>query len=167
MDDVPLLETLLEQPDHVMTPAKKRIIQRYIELYRHRALGTTAEIYRTPFECLALTSLLTTESLAAAVSGAAALNVEYREGNYVFAPHQTYINFANRHLGGGVLGNGFVQEEFILCQSNFLPTLMRHPTFVDKTDAPVITRLSLFVDIDKQLYGDGMLATMMQVRCLL
>lgn len=40
---------------------------------------------------------------------------------FTFKSDEAFADFANRFIGGGVLGHGFVQEEIMLMQSNFLP----------------------------------------------
>jgi hypothetical protein len=80
---------------------------------------------------------------------------EFKLGNYIFREGQTYINFANEYLGGGVLKDGFVQEEFILCQSTVLPYLKKLSGFnrIGKNDGSLIAETHIFMDIDPDLYG--------------
>lgn len=94
---------------------------------------------------------------------------------YRYQNHEAYVDFANRYIGGGVMTQGFVQEEIEIFESSFLPWVaavrlqqLRNkdpntpvalpgcdgPNLLALDRTPVVTYWRMFTDVDsKTAYG--------------
>jgi len=92
---------------------------------------------------------------------------------YEYQDGEAYVDFAARKIGGGVLGEGFVQEEIAILESNFLPwvaavrggshegTRFCKTVSLKKLDQqPVVLGVRMFLKVVKQdeIYGGKKLA---------
>jgi len=153
-----------------LTEHKRQILERYVTLFRMTYDGVKRSglnnfrIFRCRYAKRLGRKLV--DSTPNGVN-----NVKMNMGTYRFVDHEIYVNFANSNLGGGVLGNGFVQEEFILTQSNALPFFVKSLAGFNKIcdsynlkgtpqasrhlRGPLILDLTLLFDIPQGLYGHG------------
>ncbi len=49
------------------------------------------------------------------------IHYHLRAQPYAYRDGEAYVDFANRKIGGGVMTRGFVQEEILMLETNFLP----------------------------------------------
>ncbi len=102
--------------------------------------------------------------------------IEYTSGyyDYIGSPLEHiksfFVNFANKYLGGGVLGKGFVQEEIMMLQTPDMFTALFHRPghrtrvagegALQGSPAPLIFNgVHRVLEIDNCLYGHGLYNT--------
>lgn len=132
-----------------MNPGKRRCIEEYIRYFPVAMSKDSVIFYKGPGLSLPPTN---------APLNLDANKVRLQPGNYSFNPNECYINFANREIGGGVFRNGFVQEEFLLCQMDALAFLSHAKQNGCKVtdENTIIIQCNKIYDMDPDLYANSM-----------
>ena len=81
-------------------------------------------------------------------------------GGYEYKPMEVYVNFANKRLGGGVLGRGWVQEEIATFESNIVVLchwLASHrvPALENLDACPRLLSMQHLFYVHPKYFGDG------------
>lgn len=73
---------------------------------------------------------------------------------YKWQTDQIYVNFAARHLGGGVLNTGWVQEEFLITCLDLLPFISQlSQEYTELHKNPAIIRTNAIFEPNLKFYG--------------
>lgn len=116
------------------SPNKHLLLKKHLDLavqhYGTHLQGSKVRIFHPhPLADNILLQMNLTGQAGAAVQDVAAeqdlvlggLSYHLKASPYTYRSGEAYVDFANRKLGGGILREGFVQEEILLLETNVLP----------------------------------------------
>jgi hypothetical protein len=166
---------------HPAGPNKRALIAKHLELasqnYNDLIEGSRVRIFQP--NALTDQEILQTRLASARPPVLAALDQPWdlqqgslhyhlTAGPFVYRDGEAYVDFANKKIGGGVLGGGFVQEEIMLLETNFLPwvaavrgsrhsgtTFARDISLKQLDRVPVVIGVRRFLEVANQseIYG--------------
>jgi hypothetical protein len=120
-------------PKFPIPPPKKALLDRHIQLAQdHWSLVENSKVAILRPGTLTAAQILGTRLEAPHPPQVAQVDLDQdsalgpihyhlRAQPYAYRDGEAYVDFANRQIGGGVMTRGFVQEEILMLETNFLP----------------------------------------------
>lgn len=147
-------------------PNKYAVIQKYLELWNNYY---PTDIDGSEIQIFKGKEISDVDLLGTKLQKNENLKINITDKAYEYKNNEAFVDFANERIGGGALGNGFVQEEIEMIESTFLPWLTQIPksnsaktslSWCPQVDLrklnikPALMRFRIIFKVQDGVYGD-------------